>query len=93
MISTQNRQMAQFCASITKRMSRPDLDLATTSFRQLETKGSNLSARSFRGPGGKRQNQMLVRLLRRSSLPARGAGVIFHRVGRILTLKRMLYEK
>jgi acetyl esterase/lipase len=29
MISTQNKQMAQFFASITERMSRPDLDLAT----------------------------------------------------------------
>ena len=29
MVSTQNKQMAQFFASITERMSRPDLDLAT----------------------------------------------------------------
>src|SRR5262249_29133461 len=29
MVSTQNKQMAQFFASMTERMSRPDLDLAT----------------------------------------------------------------
>ena len=29
MVSTQNKQMAQFFASITERMSRADLDLAT----------------------------------------------------------------
>ena len=29
MVSTQNKQMAQFFASVTERMSRPDLDLAT----------------------------------------------------------------
>ena len=46
-----------------------------TSFRQLETKGSNLAARSLRGPGGKRQNQTLVRLLRRPSLAAHRLGV------------------
>jgi len=29
MVSTQNKQMAQFFASLAERMSRPDLDLAT----------------------------------------------------------------
>jgi len=29
MVSTQNKQMAQFFASMTERMSRTDLDLAT----------------------------------------------------------------
>jgi hypothetical protein len=55
-----------------------------TTFRQLETKGSNLAARSFRGSHRKRQDHKLVRLLRRSHFPAHGVGVIFHRVGRIL---------
>src|SRR5262249_2148949 len=63
-----------------------------TSFRQLETKGSNLGTWSFRGPGGKRQNQTLVRLLRRCSRPAHGVGLIFHRMGRILNQKRCYME-
>jgi len=38
----------------------------------------------FRGPDGKRQNQTLVRLLRRSDFAAHRFGVIFHSAGRIL---------